>query len=193
LLSIAVERPHLFERSNQTGAVEERYRLARELHDTLGQGLTAVLLHLESIDALLEADADRSKIRRQMAQVLELTRANIEEARRSVLDLRAAPLEGQTLVEAIQDLADEYAQSSGLQIRFEHIDGQRPLPARFEAGLYRIAQEALNNIVRHTEARTARIELVATPDTITSDHRGRRLRFHAGPNSCRPLRPGGPQ
>ncbi|MCA9919314.1 MAG: GAF domain-containing protein, partial [Anaerolineales bacterium] len=106
MLGIAVERGRLFERSAQVGAVEERNRLAREIHDTLAQGLTAVSLQLESADALLEADADPARIRQMVQQALALTRANLEEARRSVQDLRAAPLAGRTLVEALALLAE---------------------------------------------------------------------------------------
>ncbi|MBI2502428.1 MAG: GAF domain-containing protein [Candidatus Latescibacteria bacterium] len=165
LLSIAVERARLFSRSVQLGAVEERFRLARELHDTLGQGLAAVLLKLEGIDALLEGGADPGKVRQVAQQTLELTRANLEEARRSVLDLRAAPLEGRTLAEALASLAAEVSAKEALEIVCEAIGGQ-PLPVRVEAGLYRIAQEALNNVVQHARARRALLRLVATPAQV---------------------------
>ncbi|HEY7356058.1 MAG TPA: GAF domain-containing protein, partial [Ktedonobacterales bacterium] len=83
LLSIAIERSRLFARSAQMSIVEERNRLAREIHDTLAQGLTAVSLHLESADALLDASADPERVRKAVRQALSLTRANLEEARRS--------------------------------------------------------------------------------------------------------------
>lgn len=94
MLGIAIERARLFGRSAQLGALEERNRLAREIHDTLAQRLTAVSLQLESADALLEAGAEPKRVHQFVRQALALTRANLEEARRSVLDLRAAPLEG---------------------------------------------------------------------------------------------------
>src|SRR5918995_5897832 len=97
LLSIAVERARLFAESTRLGAVEERNRLAREIHDTLAQGLTATALQLEAADALLEAGAEPQRVRAAVTEALRLTRANLEEARRSVLNLRAAPLEGRTL------------------------------------------------------------------------------------------------
>src|SRR5215217_7165609 len=87
LMSIAVERAGLFARSIRLGAVEERNRLAREIHDTLAQGLTATALQLESADALLDAGSE--KAREPLRRALSLTRSNLEEARRSVLDLRA--------------------------------------------------------------------------------------------------------
>jgi two-component system NarL family sensor kinase len=166
LLSIAVERSRLFARSAQISIVEERNRLAREIHDTLAQGLTAVSLQLESADALLEASADQERIRKAVRQALTLTRANLEEARRSVLDLRAAPLEGRTLMKALEALAQEVTASGKTKVRFEAIGDDRPLPVRIEAGLYRIAQEALANIDRHAQARQARLRLEIIPDQV---------------------------
>ncbi len=166
LLSIAIERSRLFARSAQMSIVEERNRLAREIHDTLAQGLTAVSLHLESADALLDASADPERVRKAVRQALSLTRANLEEARRSVLDLRAAPLEGRTLLKALEALAQEVTAQGKMQVRFEAIGDDRPLPVRVEAGLYRIAQEALANIDQHASARQARLRLEITPEQI---------------------------
>ena len=163
MLSIAVERARLFERSAEVGAVEERNRLAREIHDTLAQGLTAVSLQLESADALLESEAEPARIRQMVQQALALTRANIEEARRSVLDLRAAPLAGRTLVEALALLAEEVSLPVDLYVT----GGSQPLPPRVETGLYRIAQEAINNVCRHAQASQITVTLVATPQTIS--------------------------
>jgi two-component system NarL family sensor kinase len=166
LLSIAIERSRLFARSAQMSIVEERNRLAREIHDTLAQGLTAVSLHLESADALLEANAEPQRVRKAVRQALSLTRANLEEARRSVLDLRAAPLEGRTLMKALEALAQEVTTQGKTKVRFETIGDDRPLPVRVEAGLYRIAQEALANIDQHASARQARLRLEITPEQI---------------------------
>ncbi|MCA9871987.1 MAG: GAF domain-containing protein, partial [Anaerolineae bacterium] len=106
LLSIAVERARLFQQSADLGALEERNRLARELHDTLAQSLAAIALQLESADALLETGAPSDRISAAVQRAMELTRASLEEARRSVLDLRAAPLEGRSLPEALATLVE---------------------------------------------------------------------------------------
>lgn len=163
MLGIAVERARLFERSAQVGAVEERNRLAREIHDTLAQGLTAVSLQLESADALLEAAADPARVRKMVQQALALTRANLEEARRSVLDLRAAPLAGRTLVEALALLAE----AASLPVDLLVTGGSQPLPPRVETGVYRLAQEAINNACRHAQASQIVVQLVATPQMVT--------------------------
>ncbi|NKQ35247.1 MAG: GAF domain-containing sensor histidine kinase [Chloroflexi bacterium] len=162
LLGIAIERARLFDRSAQLGAVEERNRLAREIHDTLVQGLTAVSLQLESADALLEAGANPDAVRQKVEQALLLTRANLEEARRSVMDLRAAPLQGRTLEEALVLLAEQADVAVDLLVT-----GSRPLPPRVESGLYRIAQEALTNIGRHAQATQVTLALTMTPDQVT--------------------------
>jgi two-component system NarL family sensor kinase len=175
LLSIAVERARLFARSARIGAIEERNRLARELHDTLAQGLAGIALRLETADALLSAGADAEAAREAVRAALALTRGNLEEARRSVLDLRAAPLEGRTLGEALRALAGE-ASAGGPRVHVEVRGGDRPLPTRLEVGLYRIAQEALTNVRRHAEARRATVRLRLLPDqvqlTVEDDGRG---------------------
>ena len=176
LLGMAIERIRLYSKSMQIGAVEERNRLAREIHDTLAQGLSAVTLHLESADALLDSGAEEERVQRAVRQALSLTRANLEEARRSVLDLRAAPLEGRTLAEALSALGDEVAERKGVAVSFSATGGSRPLPVRVEAGLYRMAQEALNNVVQHADAQRVTMLLVNTPQevrlTVEDDGRG---------------------
>jgi two-component system NarL family sensor kinase len=164
LLSIAVERARLFARSTKLGALEERNRLAREIHDTLAQGLTATALQLESADALLDAGSEGAH--EPLRRALSLTRSNLEEARRSVLDLRAAPLEGRPLSEALKTLVDRWEAETGINARYGAVNGSRPLPPSVEAALYRICQEALTNVARHAEVGRATVRLVATPDQV---------------------------
>jgi two-component system NarL family sensor kinase len=163
LVSIAVERARLFARQAEFGATLERNRLAREIHDTLAQGLAAITLQLETADALLETGNSPERTQKAIDQALSLARANLEEARRSVLDLRAAPLEGRTLAQALSALAEEASSKSSVPVHFHATGGSRPLPNRVEAGLYRIAQEAVGNAVRHAGARSIRVKLLTQP------------------------------
>ena len=101
------------------------------------------------------ADHTFSKI----TKALELTRANLEEARRSVMDLRAAPLQERTLPAALQDLVGSFSREQGVRADFGARDVGGRLSAAIEAGLYRIAQEALNNIARHADATTVHVTL----------------------------------
>ena len=166
LLSIAIERARLYTRSAEYGAAEERNRLAREIHDTLAQGLAAISMQLETADALLESASDRESIQRTIHQALALTRTNLEEARRSVLDLRAAPLEGRNLGEALEAIARRIAEEHGLILDFSVNASVRPLPVRVETGLFRIAQEALTNIARHAHAKNVTVKLLVLTDKI---------------------------
>jgi two-component system NarL family sensor kinase len=158
LLSIAIERARLFSQSIQFGAAEERNRLAREIHDTLAQGLTAITLQLEAADALLEAGTQTARARQMVQQALTLTRSSLDDARRSVLDLRAAPLEGRNLSEALKALCADYEKRFGVSVKYIAI-GKCDLPLRIEAGLYRVAQEALTNAARHADAKRITVTL----------------------------------
>jgi two-component system, NarL family, sensor kinase len=163
LMSIAVERARLYDRSVSLGAVEERYRLARELHDTLGQDLTAILLRLETLDAKLESGVGPDALQESVRQIMSLTRDSLDEARRSVQDLRAAPLEGHSLSVALARLISEMQSRSPVTMTYDSVGASRPLPDHIEAGIYRIAQEALNNVVRHSNAGKAEVTLACTP------------------------------
>ena len=112
-IGLAIQRARLSADHTQSAArlatIEERNRLAREIHDTLAQGLAAITLQLETADALTTLHPQRAQEAVQRA--LRLARSNLEEARRSVMDLRAAPLQGHALPEALAALiAREYQQ-----------------------------------------------------------------------------------
>jgi two-component system NarL family sensor kinase len=163
LMSIAIERARLYEKSVEIGAVDERFRLARELHDTLGQNLVAILMRLETLDVLLDSNTDRKILSETVRDAIALARDNLEDARRAVLDLRAAPLENRTLIEALETLGKNMG--SPAHVRVKSI-GEHPLPVRIEAGLYRMTQEALNNIAQHADAQKVLIELTSTPQYV---------------------------
>jgi two-component system NarL family sensor kinase len=167
MLSIAIERARLFANSAEIGAVEERNRLAREIHDTLAQGLSAIALQLETADALIEANASSEQIQQALNQALSLTRVNLEEARRSVLDLRAATLEGRTLPQVLESLAENYNSKGLFRATYKEKGPIRPLPVRIETGIYRIAQEALVNVAQHANASQVLIRLITKPSQVT--------------------------
>jgi two-component system NarL family sensor kinase len=171
MLSIAIERARLFANSARLGALEERNRLAREIHDTLAQGLSAIALQLEAADALLEAGADAARARRAVQQALGLSRASLEDARRSVLGLRAAPLEGRTLAEALPALARALADGHEIAIDWlatGDAAAQRGAALRHVTdGLFRVAQEAIANAVRHARPRRIVLRLHVGADRVT--------------------------
>jgi two-component system NarL family sensor kinase len=176
LLSIAIERARLFSQSAEFGAAEERNRLAREIHDTLAQGLAAITLQLETAELLMETEGIRPEIQGHVNKSLELAQENLAAARLSVTDLRAAPLEGRTLSQALFDLVAEIGADQSPDIGINVIGGNHPLPQRVEIGLYRIAQEAINNALLHAEAQSINLELVIDAEetrvTIKDDGQG---------------------
>lgn len=139
--------------ATRLATIEERNRLARDIHDTLAQGLAAITLQLEAADALAEVRPQRAHEAVQRA--LSLARANLDEARRSVMDLRAAPLQEHALPEALVLLIA----STNLTINYTYTPNFPILPARIEAGVYRVAQEALTNIGKHASAQHVDITL----------------------------------
>ena len=164
--AVAIENARLYERSRELSIIEERNRLAREIHDTLAQGLAAITLQLETAEALIDAESDIGRVRQSVSRALTLAQDNLEEARRSVLDLRAAPLEGRTLVEALTALGKDSPNDGEPSIQFETTGVPGSLPSRIEVGLYRIAQEALTNVIKHAEAQKVAMRLVTTPNYV---------------------------
>ncbi|MFO7169966.1 MAG: GAF domain-containing sensor histidine kinase [Chloroflexota bacterium] len=156
-IAATVERIRLAEQAMHMARVEERNRLARDVHDTLAQELAGIALQLEAADALLEVAPQRA--RERIRQALARTRESLEEARRSVLELRGGPLERGPLGEALQALARRVAEESGLQVTADIGPDVDPVPARVAEALYRIAQEGLANTRKHARAQSARITL----------------------------------
>jgi two-component system NarL family sensor kinase len=131
--------------------------MAREIHDTLAQDLTAITLHLEG--ALRRLDGDPAGARERLERALAMSRRSLEDARQSVLGLRS-PASLKPLPEALRALARGFTSETGIRVRVR-ADDSIALPLAAEAELYRIAQEALTNIRRHAGAREAAIDLRA--------------------------------
>jgi two-component system NarL family sensor kinase len=154
--AIAIENARLYDQAQALAVAEERNRLAREIHDTIAQGLVGIILHLEAVDAYLPDDA---RLRRHVSRALALSRLNLDEARRSVRNLRASALDQRTLVDALRLLVAEHRQDAGCEVVVTlPADLPRLAPA-VEAALYRIAQESLTNCRKHARAATVWLEL----------------------------------
>jgi two-component system NarL family sensor kinase len=170
LVSLAVERSRLEAAGVRAVAAEERNRLAREIHDTLAQGLAALTMQLEVADSLASVRRDDdARLETAVGRALALARSTLDEARRSVLDLREAPLDGRSLDEALASIA---ADAHSANPRGPTVDvaidatNDPHLPAAVEQGLYRIAQQAVANAVRHAAAAHVVIRLTRLPDAV---------------------------
>jgi len=170
LVSLAVERSRLEAATARALAAEERNRLAREIHDTLAQGLAALTMQLEVADSLAGAKApDDSRLHSAVERALLLARATLDEARRSVLDLREAPLEGRSLSEALEALASEADSSPDDPVEVTVIasDGvDAKLSPAVAGGLYRVAQQAVVNATRHARARQITLRVTRSESEI---------------------------
>ena len=168
LLGIAVERARLFARSAQLGALEERNRLARELHDTLAQGLTAIALTTRVGRCVVGGRCiPSSRPRRPSAARLAWPRPTWRTRGAPCRTCALRRWKGEPLSEALAALAQDIEAQAGVQVSFEPVGAARPLSPRVESGLFRIAQEALNNVVQHARASHVLLRLAMTPDAAS--------------------------
>jgi len=142
---------------------EDDLRILHTFGDMLSIAVERARLYAHSA----RLGAVNERVRNAVHRALDLARSNLEEARRSVLDLRAAPLEGRSLSIALHDLVREANQEDMIKIEFEASGANRPIAARLEVGIYPIAQEAITNIVKHSNASVAPVSLVVSPSRAT--------------------------
>ncbi len=151
----------------QAGILQERQRLAQEIHDTLAQGFTSIVMQLEAADqALPQAEPT---VRRHIRQAQDTARASLAEARRLVLALRPAPLEGASLPEGLERVAGRWAQETGIRADFAVTGAPCPLHPEAQVTLLRAAQEALANVQKHAQAHQVRVTLSYMDDQVALD------------------------
>ncbi|MER6171808.1 sensor histidine kinase [Streptosporangium sp. NPDC001681] len=138
--------------SAERGAQAERERLAGEIHDTLAQGFTSIIMLLQAA----EAQPDPSG---HLALAVRTARENLAEARMLVTTLNPAPLDGSTLDEALRRLTNRLGEETGMSAGFEVHGKSRPLSAPVEVVLVRAVQEGLANVRRHADARSAAVSI----------------------------------
>jgi signal transduction histidine kinase len=149
LITLAVQLTRLAEQGEERAILAERNRMAREIHDTLAQGFTGIVMQLEAAEDALE-DGIRADV--HLLKAKGLARESLAEARRSVRALRPSILEEVNWVDALQETTQRLTHSSGLNVHWEIEPLLPSLPSFTETELYRIAQESMTNIVRHANA-----------------------------------------
>ncbi len=144
---------------------EERKRIARELHDEYGQSLTVLKMDLESLENI--AMSKQPQFREKLKHAGALVSEALEDLRRLTLDLRPYALDQLGLIAALRAYAQTHLEAAGIQVKFKTKGLSQRLAAETETVLFRIIQEAINNIVKHAEAHNVGIQLEAKADKIT--------------------------
>jgi signal transduction histidine kinase len=153
----------------QAGVLKERQRMAHEIHDTLAQGFTSIVMNLEAAEGTLPRDLGRARHHLDQAQFT--ARESLTEARRLVWALRPEPLESASLPEAIGRLTKRWTEESGVGADVTVTGHPRPLSPEIEATLFRAAQEALNNVRKHARASRVALTLSYMGDMVALDAR----------------------
>ena len=163
--SNATEAPHLsrvMETVPCSAVLEERNRMAREIHDTLAQDFAGILLHLEAANGSYEAKTASECL----VRARELAKCGLEDARRMLLGLRPKSLEGAHLPDALGQLAQSFSRDCGINCTFVANGRPHKLPEEIENELYRVAQEALCNVRKHSRAASVSILLSYKPGGV---------------------------
>jgi signal transduction histidine kinase len=143
---------------HEAGTLAERQRLAGEIHDTLAQGFSSVIMLLQAAETGLGPDAPEPA-RRQISLAAETARENLAEARGLVAALAPADLGSENLPGALRRVTERLGAETGIEATFTEDGEPRPLPATLDVVLLRVAQETLANVRKHAEARTVRVSL----------------------------------
>lgn len=156
------------------GVLEERTRMAREIHDTLLQGFTGITLQLEAI--VNDVTREPARAKENVKRILTLADKALVDARQAVWDMRAPALQAKSLAKALADVARRAGEGTTAAVRFRLTGTPRPLEPTVEMALFRITQEAVANALKHGAARTVDVELAyerrATRLVVRDDGRG---------------------
>jgi len=150
-------------RAGLQARLEERTRLAREIHDTLLQGFTGVSLQLL---ATMGRPDVAPECRTALTSVLSLAQKTLADARQAVWDMRPPPLEGDDFVASLRAALESTLAGTTLAFDYTIRGVPRPLEGDVETAVYRVAQEAVTNVVKHADARTVRVLLSFRPHSV---------------------------
>jgi signal transduction histidine kinase len=162
--AVAIENAQLYKRAQQLAVVEERNRLARELHDSVTQALYGITLHAEAAFRQLKA-GERELADEQLRELRNTAHEALREMRLLIFELRPSVVELQGLVPALRARLEAVEERAGLKVDFK-LTGKLELNEKVQDGLYRIAQEALNNALKHAKANHIELNIKASPASV---------------------------
>jgi signal transduction histidine kinase len=155
--------------------------MAREIHDTLAQGLTGIVTQLQAAEQAAARTAGKQPgWQRHVAAATQLARESLTEARRSVDALRPEPLEGCRLSEALSDVAARWSALNGIPVQVTTTGTARPIDPEAEFALLRAAQEALANVARHAHATRVGLTISYMENEVALDVRDDGVGFDPG-------------
>ncbi|MCO5996845.1 sensor histidine kinase [Actinoallomurus rhizosphaericola] len=158
----------LLTQAREAGVSDERQRMAREIHDTLAQGLTGIITQLQAAEQFAD---DQAQWRRHVQAATRLARESLSEARRSVHALRPEALEAARLSEALADVAGRWSALHGIEVQVVTTGKARPMPPEADVALLRTAQEALANVAKHARATKVGLTLSYMENEVALDVR----------------------
>jgi signal transduction histidine kinase len=154
--------------AREAGVSDERQRMAREIHDTLAQGLTGIVTQLQAAEQFAD---DQALWRRHVQAATRLARESLSEARRSVHALRPEALEAARLSEALAGVAERWSALHGIAVQVTTTGTARPMPPEADVALLRTAQEALANVAKHARATKVGLTLSYMENEVALDVR----------------------
>jgi len=157
-VSIAIHNAQLYKQARDNAAVEERNRLARELHDSVAQALYSISLFIDATRMALKTNKPQV-VENHLEELTQLAKEAMSDMRLMIFELRPPILERIGLVAALQSRLDSVEARAGFQASF-YSDGAIHLPPEKESELYRISQEALNNVIKHAQANRVSVQLI---------------------------------
>ncbi len=159
-LAVAIENSRLYEQATNLAANQERQRLARDLHDAVSQTLFSVSLIAEVLPRIYARDPEQGAAR--LEELRQLTRGALAEMRTLLLELRPAALAEAKLPDLLKQLGEAVTGRARIPVEVSS-EGVPELPTEVRLAFYRIAQEALNNVAKHSSANKAKLSLAPLP------------------------------
>lgn len=184
-ISIAMENASLYESAEESAATAERNRLARDLHDAVTQTLFSVSLIADVLPDLYRINLDEAQKRTR--ELRDLARGALAEMRTLLLELRPSALTSVSLPDLLKQLCEAANGRALVPIKF-HYEGERDVPELQKIALYRITQEAINNIIKYAQATQVRVELIQTQNFVEIAIRDNGIGFDQ--NEVQPFRMG---